>query len=486
MSPASISIALITSLIVFSKGTVALTFTPNCTLPTDHINYVSGTNVRNTLGILWNCFSIILLCTWNILHLNIPAQGPSTSSIVQKSWGAIWNSGTKVKWMIITISSPEILLGKALDEFLSTRESWIDDLANLAMDDETEWGPIHTSFANMGGFVLDFSEILDQQFPEPRSNILVSMVNEMLSDCNYELSQYRFIVLRRMTHKFWTLTSRQVLVARKCGLIRVLPQVSEKTLAKFDKGNILLKILAVTQISWLVIQLIVRKIAALPSSQLEVATLAFSVSGVITCLFYWNRLQDVENIWVMKASRLPTKQEIKSFMHARLSYWCDVKIKMPSKTSIDSGCDFLPVPNTRLSSRGFDAARSNVVGFNLGVMTGGTVFGSLHCLAWNFQFPTPAEALLWKFCSITTTIIPFVAFFVITGLEYLMNWGSKRNGCLYKQNIVQILRSCFLWGCIIFYFLARLFLLIEIFRTLFFLPPEAFIDTWSGTLHHWD
>ena len=39
-------------------------------------------------------------------------------------------------------------------------------------------------------------------------------------------------------------------------------------------------------------------------------------------------------------------------------------------------------------------------------------------------------------------------------------------------------------GFLVPYILARLFLLVEIFRTLGFLPPHAFVDTWSGSLPH--
>jgi hypothetical protein len=47
-----------------------------------------------------------------------------------------------------------------------------------------------------------------------------------------------------------------------------------------------------------------------------------------------------------------------------------------------------------------------------------------------------------------------------------------------------------LWGLsliflLIPYLLSRLFIMIEIFRSLFYLPPEAFLDTWSGSFPHW-
>ena len=34
------------------------------------------------------------------------------------------------------------------------------------------------------------------------------------------------------------------------------------------------------------------------------------------------------------------------------------------------------------------------------------------------------------------------------------------------------------------YILARLFLMVEIFRTLCFLPPEAYVATWASNIPH--
>ena len=209
MSPARILIPLIAGL-ALSDGTVALSFTPNCTLPPDHTSYVSGPNVRSTLSILWNCLPIIILCSWNILHLNVPARRPTASSAVQKLWGVICHPSKKAKWMIFSILMPEILLVKALDEFLLTRHSCNNFLAKFAMYDGTEWGLIHPYFANMGGLVLDFTEILDQQFPETspdNASALFRLVDEVASECD----ESQMTNLQRMRHKLWVLTSIQIL-----------------------------------------------------------------------------------------------------------------------------------------------------------------------------------------------------------------------------------------------------------------------------------
>lgn len=45
--------------------------------------------------------------------------------------------------------------------------------------------------------------------------------------------------------------------------------------------------------------------AGLPSTQLEIATLAFSALSMITYLLYWNRPQGVETVHVVKSERIP-------------------------------------------------------------------------------------------------------------------------------------------------------------------------------------
>ena len=99
------------------------TFKPDCTLPPPGTNYVAGPNTRSTLMILWNCLTIIILCTWNILHLNVPAMRPEPESLLQKWRWTISDFMKKVKWMLVTILVPEFLVGKALGDFVAAREA---------------------------------------------------------------------------------------------------------------------------------------------------------------------------------------------------------------------------------------------------------------------------------------------------------------------------------------------------------------------------
>jgi len=131
------------------RAAATQSFNPECTLPPPGTNYVSGPNTRSTLGILWNCLSIIILCTWSIQHLNVPIYRGEAKNIRQKLWWSLRNLWARLKWMILTILAPEFLLGKALDELFV---AW-------------PWGRgarftmVQAYLANMGYFVLDVSDI---------------------------------------------------------------------------------------------------------------------------------------------------------------------------------------------------------------------------------------------------------------------------------------------------------------------------------------
>jgi hypothetical protein len=65
---------------------------------------VGNPSHRGTLNILESCLFTIVLCTWSVLHLNVPAlDDGSVTKLLQK-----------VKWMLITIVFPEFILALAL------------------------------------------------------------------------------------------------------------------------------------------------------------------------------------------------------------------------------------------------------------------------------------------------------------------------------------------------------------------------------------
>ncbi|KAK3933792.1 hypothetical protein QBC46DRAFT_431408 [Diplogelasinospora grovesii] len=102
------------ALLLFSSHASSFTVLQrNCTLP------ITTTNSSSS------CLTIIILCTWNILHLNVPALALSAVSGARglRLRAAWWlrDQCTKLKWALIAVLTPEYLLGKALGEWRAAR-----------------------------------------------------------------------------------------------------------------------------------------------------------------------------------------------------------------------------------------------------------------------------------------------------------------------------------------------------------------------------
>ena len=85
------------------------------------IGWVDGGHTRSTFDIIWSCISVILVCTWKVLHLNIPAREEIYAPCgAWKHW-MIWVR--KLKWMFFMAVAPEFALSIALGDYLWAKES---------------------------------------------------------------------------------------------------------------------------------------------------------------------------------------------------------------------------------------------------------------------------------------------------------------------------------------------------------------------------
>ncbi|KAK0712654.1 hypothetical protein B0T26DRAFT_714882 [Lasiosphaeria miniovina] len=517
------------SLWLFVHVSQALTsFRPECPLPSPGTEFVSGPNVRSTLSIVWNCLSVIFLCTWNIQHLNVPALRRRPNGFLQKMWWRILDSRTKLKWMIFTVLAPEYLVGKALGERLAVRGT--DWFLNGNALDNAPFESIHGYLCNMGYFILDVD---DSMFPatnqvqeqEPnKDTITSSALPPQTTPGEPEKSppgeQYKENVvsksdeinLGRLNGRYLALNLNQWHCASKMGMGRV-PFIPSQQLEKLDRGGALVKGLAIVQVAYLIVQLVARWAFGLPSTQLEIATLAFSVSSAITYVLYWDRPQGVDTIHIVQANPRrhndPSVGVVPSDLlnvwhrpdwsfekcraclakfgpsylwHGPRSYFHEPDvgpIPIPNDASNPGGTDYMRL--IRNSIHGFFADNEDTLPIVFGAIFGGALFGALHCLAWNFEFPTRGERLAWRVCSVLTTVLPIVAAFPMVMWIRLNPFGVDP-----KKGIIRTAVSLVLvFGIFLPYVLARLFIMVEIIRSLAFLPPGAFADTCSGSFPHW-
>lgn len=98
-----------------------------------------------------------------------------------------------------------------------------------------------------------------------------------------------------------------------------------------------------------------------------------------------------------------------------------------------------------------------------------TSFGGVHLFAWNSDFPTDVERLLWRISALMTIVLPYI--YIGTHIPHVGSTVAE----IRKQK--KTLMNIFL-GCIaLCYIPCRLFLITESFRALYYLPSEAFKAT---------
>lgn len=124
-------------------------------------------------------------------------------------------------------------------------------------------------------------------------------------------------------------------------------------------------------------------------------------------------------------------------------------------------------------------------------MCAGMLFGSVHIIGWNFNFPTKKEAILWRTAATTATAMP-AGLFTILMMSYLrITWIYEVTLCLrggQRDQPSDSERSIGWpeWIIIIVYVVMRIYLLVAIFITFRSQPLSVYQSVdWSKNLPHW-
>ena len=434
-------------LVIATSVSAAEIFHPNCTVPVTPVNLVTSPEVRGTFDILWSSLFTLLVCTWNIQHLTVPTQKPRGTKSCWEGWKDIcrgkgcktfgaalnWNFKRvrrRVKWMACSLILPELLVGLEFQNLMMASKS-VEEMREYSQKDGVKWTLTHAFFANMGGFVVRAkSESSENEQESPESGQL-----------------------------FYP-TASELYQARHTGIISKLLDIRAEEIEDKSKGDSFVKGAAVVQVLWLLIQIITRAFKGLPVSQLEIMVVAFSVCSFITYILCWSKPQHVL-VPIEISGSAPLVREV-----GHCTSWCLASSPLVIMNSSPDPDIRQPPPNDLQFHANFEALAEHGYSFiDDGITFAGVIFGALHCLAWNFQFPHSSERLMWRLAAIiSTTSLP--VFYLLTGVlrSRLSTWIAAS---------VQIA-----------YCISRLYLIAESFRTLFFPPPELFISTWSSDIVH--
>lgn len=596
------------------------TFKSNCTLPPEGVNFVSSPNARGTLDIVWSCISILLLCTYSVLHLNVPIQSsPETKR--EKICQVFFRTLDKAGWMLLNLVAPELPLAKAWSDYRSAKIAHAK-LKRWAEVDGVDWSLTHTHFANMGGFMVKFRQSASEELTAPHamwsqeaemrqssdqtskslaigsrqqaavepeesdselanldarpvsdvsasrteqggsslSFIFVEAFDTLASDkasralhgfeqsvrawsCRigsidwkvdqYNLNlvedaldsvrRYRFATkgeqrrfgsiwpswyrnLRALQGDVWLVDAHQLCLARELDIIGRLPAVAEDDLNDRNKGDTPVLLVALGQIGWFVLQLLVRVSQQKATSQLEIMTFSFAVVTAITYSLLWNKPKGLTY-----SIAIPAKHHAKTPGDLTRLALLGPSALFPSKYAtaalINNGHSsqrhphpfganaFINYVNSLCISDfnihiDHDLERASASSATHVLAASGlslSCFGALHLIALEFVFPTSYERWLWFASSMVTIVAPFYAilFHLITrrrrGALFEKLSGSDRRVWLSEGRIFQIL----FYVVVGFYFLlARGFILVEVFRSLAFLSPGAFETSWPANLPH--
>ncbi|KAL2061799.1 hypothetical protein VTL71DRAFT_7177 [Oculimacula yallundae] len=420
-----------------------------------HQHLVSGfvrePDGRGTLNILLSCLTVLLLNTWTVLHLNIP---PHTSP-----WR---NYLHKVKWWIVALICPDGLAVSSCEQWRNARRS-----VKALKKTYPWWTVTHGFYAEMGGY-----------------RVVSALTHEQM---------YIF----RVKELIW-LTERGYLL---------IPEISLDELHDKSNADWLAKGIALTQSTWFMLQICARVNLHLPISTLELATVAFIGCTGLMYFFWWHKPMDIQTFTPIPDPGLTSIQlcdlaESICLLH-EVSEW----YRPPPKEAHDQGWDWfwfekpmilkrlqvissgdkVPADLRAVVAKNF-TAHARITSWympavneshssewgpydHMCVFLVGTVFNGIHCAAWKFTFPTATEALLWKICTC-----------IMLGVIYLWVPISGLTYCLPNRGWAKSLPY---WIATLLYFLARMYLLVEVFFGMRSLEPAMFLTVeWTEYIPH--
>ena len=402
---------------------------------------------RGTLALVFSCLATVIASTWAVLHLNVPAPNDNWQMNLRR----------KVKWMAITILFPEFVLSKAICELrlaLADQHSMFEKLRNdprigrersYVLDSgdgklETlicrcewsadfgqafqclEWllGLSKSPWADFRKGLRHLRRLLHSSSTNEDDSIVINGSNARGRGNDVRYVEKNGTVRRWVQRRTWTLVhtyylnmgglhvprlgsfgSRSrptnVLSTRQILQPEAFPTIDYLCLDKSDiedksKADWFSKAVAIFQVGWLLVEVLVRVAVDLPVTQLEIATAAFSVTAIFTYAANWWKPKGIDKPTILEVSTSITELELP-----------DLEMFLRRQFEV-SGTTILN--NTRRVTNDTVWMSKRVAGLHYILAITSLVFGGLHCLAWNFGFPTPAERLLWRVTSIASTFLP--------------------------------------------------------------------------------
>jgi hypothetical protein len=344
-----------------TRGLNSNSTSQSTTNPVQQQGWTPGPDGRGTLDIIWSSFTTIFLCSWTVLCLNVP---PKRFGDVRWFWQKCLMTG-------LGAVGPEFVLQTAIAQWASAKRS-VEAFKLLGYD---QWSMTNAFFADMGGF-----ELYDENgIPFP-----------------LDAKQVHFLVEKGYVQPSQVLIDKSV--------------IEEK-----NKCDHMTRILTIGQILWFSINLFARVGKGLPITTLELTTLGFVVCTAGSYYFWYHKPMDIKtpitlvlkttlaDILEAAGNPIPGKRTPLDFIgrdewrswNLYWTYWMNIFRKM----------HIVFHPQTRPAEKISDdyvPAMSPWTLFSLSIFH--ITYASVHIYGWKFQFPSPAEKILWRIATLTVMV----------------------------------------------------------------------------------
>ncbi|KAI0062739.1 hypothetical protein BV25DRAFT_1915871 [Artomyces pyxidatus] len=449
------------TLSIASNGTALLSIADTSATCTD----IAICRTRYT--IIWSSLVTILACVWSAVHRNIPGPARSGVSRARRVVGRVLEV---VKIVVVTLLVPEWVLAWAVRQFLNARdlaeelegarfkaqqawkaEGWVEEEDGVSRvkvdseDDET-------------GERVPLADIHHIQRRGVNGNRLT--VDECVGRlrCKWTTQHGFFVVMGGYLHyekgkPKHPLSRTDVVALVESG--DLVPPLQEE-IQGWSQGDALSKALAVIQTLWFVVQCIARRAEGLPIMQLEVVTLAYTTITVAMYMAWWYKPQNIGGPIRVAVPELPERGRLaQEDWYTRVFY-----VIIGGQDDI---LDLRREPCVPTFYSGGIAGGTNDIFADTVALVVAMVFGAIHCAAWNYNFPSYTEQLIWRISSVSLVGVPGI---LLLGL--LLLWG-----CGYPYPLWYLVVPVFALSALV-YVAARLVLLILSFTTLRAPPYGAY------------
>jgi len=324
------------------------------------------------------------------------------------------------------------------------------------------------------------------------------------------------------TRKDLMLDYGTILLAIEIGAMSCDPPFAEIEILDHSSVTKFAKALAMVQIAWFGLNVIVRLARGLSLSQLEIGVSAFAVVSVFIWALNFSKPKGVQFGTTIQFDRTDELLRLETSVNKigidvseygltisdllRVGFLDSVpQASGPGEnTTLLERLDRLRAQQSRREQSIFSEIHDQV---NLwsrdwaynGVETGSLLlsafaaipFGAIHVAGWNADFPTIVDLWTWR-AGALATMSPIVVFMLLAALLHCIPEPIRYclSTCLGHAPEFDILNiDDFSLGiakvtALILYSLGRFALVAEMIRCMLYLPPEAFIATWTQNLPH--